>query len=69
MRRPVPTQAQLLAQSRSEARMASKKRYRRLLGIGFGAAGLATALAGLPASVSVGLWALSAASWAFIKAV
>ncbi|HWA00399.1 MAG TPA: hypothetical protein VG841_08805 [Caulobacterales bacterium] len=69
MRPPVPTQAQLLAKNRARARLDNKRRYRRLLSLGFGAAGLAVAVTGMPLSVSIALWALSAASWMLLKAV
>jgi hypothetical protein len=69
MRRPTPTQAQLLARSREETRLAHKKRYRGLIGLGLGAAGLAAALAGLPFLVTLALWGLGVASWMILKAV
>ncbi|MES1201800.1 MAG: hypothetical protein ABUS57_10175 [Pseudomonadota bacterium] len=69
MRSSVPTQAQLLAQNRQKTRVAHKKRYKNVLGIAFGAAGLAAALGGMDWTVSVMLWGLSAASWAFLKSI
>jgi hypothetical protein len=67
--RPTPTQSQLLAKSRAEARLAHKKRYRGVIGLGLGGAGLAVAMAGLPMSVSLALWGLGAAAWMILKAV
>lgn len=58
-----------LEQAREEARIAGKRRYQRLIGIGLGGAGIAVMLAGLPFMTSVGLWALGAASWAILKRV
>lgn len=59
----------LLEQARAEARIATKRRYQRLIGIGLGGAGLAVMLAGLPAMASIGLWGIGAASWAILKRV
>jgi hypothetical protein len=67
--RPTPTQGQLLAKSREEARLARKRRYQRVIGIGLGGAGLASAAVGLPFQVSVMLWAFATASWAILRAV
>ncbi|MGE3303375.1 MAG: hypothetical protein AB7M12_09705 [Hyphomonadaceae bacterium] len=58
-----------LERARAEARLAMKQRYRRLVGLGTGSAGLAAALAGLPMTVTLGLWAFGAAAWAILKAV
>jgi hypothetical protein len=56
-----------IEKSRAELRLAHKKNYRRLVGIAFGAAGLAAGLAGLPLSVSIALWAMGAAAWWWLK--
>jgi hypothetical protein len=69
MRRPTPTQSQALAKARSDALLANKKRYRRVIGFGLGAAALAAAMAGMPLIFSLGLFALGAAAWAVLKAV
>jgi hypothetical protein len=59
----------LLEQAREEARIANKRRYQRLIGLALGGAGLAAALAGMPMEVTLGLWAVGAASWAILKRV
>lgn len=69
MHTSTPTQGQLLAKTRAEAQLAHKKRYRRLIGLGLGGAGLAAALAGMPLVFSLGLFAVAAAAWAILKAV
>jgi hypothetical protein len=50
-------------------RAAHKKRYQSLLGLAFGAAGLAAVLAGLPDLVSYLLWAVGVAAWMYVKSV
>ncbi len=64
-----PTQAQVLAQLRAEAGGSRQKNYRRVIGLGLGAAGLAASLAGMPMELSIGLWGLAALAWAILKAV
>ena len=64
-----PLQLVLREQAQNEARLANKKRYRRVIGVGLGAAGVAVALVGMDWTVSAGLWGLGAASWAILKAV
>ncbi len=59
----------MLAKSRAEVRIARKGRYQRVIGIGLGGAGLASAAVGLPFQVSLMLWAFAAASWAILRAV
>jgi hypothetical protein len=54
---------------RADTRLLQKKRYRNLIGIGTGAAGLAAGLAGLDLSVSVGIWVVGLIGWAWLKAV
>ncbi|MGE3143105.1 MAG: hypothetical protein AB7L65_07260 [Hyphomonadaceae bacterium] len=68
MRRPL-SHTQMLETARAEARLARKKRYRNVIGLGLGGAGIAAALAGLPTSVSVIFWGLGLAAWALLKAV
>jgi hypothetical protein len=58
-----------IAKNRADARLAQKKRYRRLLGWGFGGAGLAAQFAGLPLVVSLALWGLGLAAWTYLKAI
>lgn len=58
-----------IAKNRAAARLSTKKRYRGLIGLGIGGAGLAAGMAGLPLTASVGIWALGMAAWAFLKAV
>ncbi|MBL8550195.1 MAG: hypothetical protein JNJ73_09425 [Hyphomonadaceae bacterium] len=62
-----PTQAQAIEANRAELRLARKKRYRNLIGMGLGGAGLAVAFAGLPISVSLLLWAAGFVAWALLK--
>jgi len=64
-----PTQGQLLAKYRAEAHVARKRRFHRVIGIGLGAAGLATALVGMPMLVSLLLWGCGIASWQILKAI
>ncbi len=59
----------MMEQAREDARMARKKRYRNMIGIALGGAGVATALAGMPIMASVALWGVGAAAWAILKAV
>lgn len=58
-----------IEQNRVDTRMAQKQRYRRLIGLGFGAAGLAAGLAGLDIMVAIGIWALGGAAWMYLKAI
>lgn len=58
-----------IEKNRADLRLLQKKRYRGLIGIGTGAAGLAAGLAGLPLSVSLGIWAVGFAGWMWLKAV
>ncbi len=58
-----------IEQNRIDARAAQKKRYKNLLGLAFGAAGLASMLAGLPDLVSYLLWAVGIAAWMYVKSV
>lgn len=58
-----------IAANRADTRLAQKKRYRALLGWGFGGAGLAAQLAGLDLSVSLILWGAGLAAWAYLKAL
>ena len=62
-----PTQAQAIAQNRKEVRRLRGRRYRNLVGMGFGGAGLAVAFAGLPIGVTLILWAGGFAAWAILK--
>jgi hypothetical protein len=55
--------------AREEARMAQKQRYRQLVALAFGAAGLAVGFADAPIEVSLALWGLGALSWAVLKAI
>jgi hypothetical protein len=64
----VSPQAQEIARLKAETAMVQKKRYRGLVGIGFGGAGLACALVGMPMIVSIALWGVGLAAWAIIKA-
>jgi hypothetical protein len=67
--RTTPTQGQLLIRSRAEASIARKKRYRRVIGIGLFAAGIAMAFIGAPLEVSFALWGFGALSWFILKRV
>jgi hypothetical protein len=58
-----------IEKNRADLRLLQKKRYRGLIGIGIGAAGLAAGLAGLPLSVSIGIWLVGLMGWAWLKAV
>lgn len=69
MHTSTPTQSQLLAKTRDEVRLAHKKRYRGVIGLGIGAAGLAATLAGMPLIFSAGLFLLAAVARAILKAV
>ena len=51
------------------AALARKQRYRRLIGMAFGATGLAAALVGMPLEFSLGVWGLGSLAWAYLKAV
>jgi hypothetical protein len=51
------------------AALARKQRYRRLVGMAFGATGLAAALVGMPLEFSLGVWGLGSLAWAYLKAV
>lgn len=62
-----PTQAQAIEANRVEMRLARKKRYRNLIGMGLGGAGLAAAFAGLPISASLMFWAAGFVAWALLK--
>ena len=70
---PSRTQSQLLklyqAENAEKTRLAHKRRYQRVIGIGLGAVGLAAAMVGMPFAVSVALWAMGAISWRILKAV
>lgn len=52
-----------------DARYALKKRYRKLIGIGLGGAGVAAALTGMPMTLTFCLWGLSFVSWKVLEAV
>jgi hypothetical protein len=58
-----------IEKNRADLRLLQKKRYRGLIGIGIGAAGLAAGLAGMDLSVSIGIWVVGLAGWAWLKAV
>jgi hypothetical protein len=58
-----------IAANRADARLLQKKRYRSLLGWGFGGAGLAAQLAGLDLAVSLALWGAGFAAWAYLKSL
>jgi hypothetical protein len=58
-----------IEQNRADTRAAQKKRYKSLLGLAFGVAGLASMLAGLPDLVSYLLWAVGVAAWMYVKSV
>ena len=57
-----------IARLKGETRMAIKRRYRGMIGVLLGGAGLAAALVGLPFEMSLALWGLGLASWAILKA-
>jgi hypothetical protein len=65
----VSPQAQEIARLRAETRALRKKRYRGLISLALGAAGLAFALAGFPMAMSLALWALSAGAWFILRSV
>lgn len=65
----VPTQSELLKRSRSDATMARKKRYQRVVSLGLLGAGVIVGLAGMPIEISVGLWVFGAVSWFVLKRV
>ena len=58
-----------IEKNRADARAIQKKRYKGLLGLAFGVAGLASMLAGLPDLVSYLLWAAGVAAWMYVKTV
>lgn len=58
-----------IAKTRADTRIAVKKRYRGLLSIGFGAAGVCLMFAGLPDLVGYLMWAIGVASWMYVKTV
>jgi hypothetical protein len=57
-----------IARLKDETRLAIKKRYRGIIGVLLGGAGIAASLAGLPLEMSLGFWGLGLASWAILKA-
>ena len=59
--------AETIARLKSETQMIRKKRYKGVISLLLGAAGLAAMLAGLPDMVSYGLWGISAAAWFILK--
>jgi hypothetical protein len=63
-----PFQSELIARNREELHLARKRRYRNVIGLGLGGAGLAAAFAGLPISVSLMFWAAGLIAWAILKA-
>jgi hypothetical protein len=63
-----PFQSEVLARNRADLRLARKKRYRNVIGLGLGGAGLAAAFAGLPISVPLLFWAAGLVAWAMLKA-
>ena len=58
-----------IEENRAAARAALNHRYRRLVGLGFGAAGLIVGLGGLDIMVTMAIWALGGVAWAALKAV
>ena len=64
----VSPQAQEIDRLKAETALLRKKRYRNLIGLGLGAAGLAADLAGMPFAVSLVLWGMGAGVWVILKA-
>jgi hypothetical protein len=54
-------------QNRAAARAALNRRYRRLVSLCFGAAGLVVGLGGMDIMVSMTIWALGGAAWVGLK--
>ncbi len=65
---PMTSPSYLLQHAHTEALLARKQRYRRLVGFAIGASGLAAALVGMPLFFSLGLWGVGALAWAHLKA-
>ena len=64
----ISPQAQEIARLKAQTAGIRKKRYRGMIGLLLGAAGLGADLAGLPMSVSLVFWALGLGVWFILKA-
>jgi hypothetical protein len=65
---PASSHAATIARLKAETALARKRRYRGIIGVVLGGAGLAATLAGLPLEISLAFWGLGLASWAILKA-